>query len=50
MYKILNESPPLSADYEQITSATSSNYPLKVCSHCWIENANVAKRVQIIWL
>ena len=49
MYKIFDESPSRSANYERITSATSSDYPLKFCSYRWIENVNVAKRAQIIW-
>ena len=49
MYKIFDESPSRRANYEQITSASSSDYPLKFCSHRLIENVNVAERTQIIW-
>ena len=36
-------------DYERLTAATHTEYPLKFCAHQWIENASVAKRAQIIW-
>ena len=49
-YKIFDESPSRRADYEKLTGACSpSDYPLKFCSHRWIENASVAKRAQSIW-
>ena len=50
MYKIFDESPSCRAGYEQIISATSSDYPLKFSSYCWIKNVNVTKWAQIIWL
>ena len=49
MYKIFDESPSRRADSERITSATSSDYPLRFSSHRWIENAKAVKRTQIIW-
>ena len=49
MNKIFDESPSRTADYERLTTATSTEYPLEFCAHQWIENASVAKRAQIIW-
>lgn len=49
VYKIFDESPSCRADNKQITSATSSDYPLNFCLYHWIENLNVAKQAQIIW-
>lgn len=49
MYKIFDESPSRRADYERLTFASLSDYPLKFCAHRWIENAIVAKRAQTIW-
>ena len=44
MYKIFHESPFRRADYEKLTSALPTDYPLKFCSHWWAENENVAKK------
>ena len=49
MNKIFDESPSRTADYERLTTATPTEYPLEFCAHQWIENASVAKRAQIIW-
>ena len=43
MYKIVGKSPCRRVDCERIAAATLSDYPSKFCSHCWIENATVAK-------
>ena len=44
MYKIFHESPSCRADYEKLTSALPTDYPLKFSSHRWAENENVAKK------
>ena len=49
LYKIFDGSPSLQADYEKLTMAQFSDYPLQFCTHCWVENQNVAKRSQKIW-
>ena len=49
MFKILQESPSRWADYELLTEALESYYPLKFCSHRWVENEDVAKRAKAVW-
>ena len=46
--KIFDESPSHRVDYERLTAATRTEYPLKFCAHRWIENTRVAKHAQII--
>ena len=46
MNKIFFESPSRRADYERLTAATRTEYPLEFCAHRWIENAKCG---QIIW-
>ena len=43
MFKIFYESPSQWADYEILTEAFESDYPLKFFSHWWVENEDVAK-------
>ena len=43
MYKIFDNSLSRHADYEQLTSAVSSDYLLQFCSHLWVENEQVVK-------
>ena len=49
MYKVFYESPSRRTDYEQLTSAVSSDYPLQFCSHRWAENERVAKRAREVF-
>ena len=49
MYKIFDNSLSRHADYEQLTSAVSSDYLLQFCSHLWVENEQVAKRAREIF-
>ena len=49
IYKIFDESLSGRADYEQSTSALSSDYPLQFCSHRWLENEQVIKRAREIF-
>ena len=49
VYKIFHESPSRRSDYEALTAATESEYPLKFCGHCRVENENVAWRAREIW-
>ena len=49
MFKIFHESPSQRADYELLTEALESDYPLKFCNHQWVENKNVAKRAKAVW-
>ena len=49
MYKIFDESPSQWADFEKLTMAQFSDYPLQFCTHFWVENQDVAKRAQKIW-
>ena len=49
MFKIFHESPSRRADYELLTEALESDYPLKCCSHRWVENEDVAKRAKAVW-
>ena len=48
MYKIFEEAPKHCKKYEEITLAKTSGYPLKFCSHRWVENEIVAKRANEI--
>ena len=45
MDRIFDESPSRRADIEKLTDSVSSDYPLKVCAHRWVEKESVAKRV-----
>ena len=50
MFKLFDESPSRRADYERVTSAENeSDFPLRFCSHRWVENEIVARRAQVIW-
>ena len=49
MFKLFDESPSPRADYERITSASKSDFPLGFCSHRWVENNVVAKKALSIW-
>ena len=49
MFKIFHESPSRRADYEVLTEAQNSDYPLQFCGHRWVENENVAKRAIDVW-
>ena len=49
MYKIFDESASRRADYEKLTMAQFSDYPLQFCTHRWGENQNMAKKAQKIW-
>ena len=49
MFKIFDESPSRRADYERINSASKSDFPLRFCSHRWVENDVVANRALSIW-
>ena len=49
MFKIFHESPSRRADYELLTEAIESDYPLKFCSHQWVENEDVAKCAEAVW-
>ena len=49
VFKIFHESPSRRSDYEALTVATESEYPLKFCGHRWVENENVARRAREIW-
>ena len=49
MFKIFDKSPSRPADYERITSASKSDFPLRFCSHRWVENDVVAKKALSIW-
>ena len=44
MIKLFYESTSCRADYERITSASKSGFPLRFCSHRWVENDVVAKK------
>ena len=51
LHRIFDESPSKRADYEALTQAISSDYPLQFCAHCWVENERVAMRARAreIW-
>ena len=49
LYKIFDGSPSPQADYEKLTMAQFSDYPLQFCTHRWVENQNMAKRAQKTW-
>ena len=49
MFKLFDESPSRSADYERITSASKSDFPFSFCSLRWVENDVVAKKPLSIW-
>ena len=38
LYRIFDESVSRRADYEALTQAISSDYPLLFCAHCWVKN------------
>ena len=48
-FKHGDESPSRRADYEGITSASKSDFPLRFCSHRCAENDVVAKTFLSIW-
>ena len=48
-FKIFHESPSRWVDYKLLTEALESDYPLKFCSHQWIESEDVAKRAKVVW-
>ena len=49
MFKLFDESPSRHADYERVASASKSDFQLLFCSHRWLENDVVAKKVLLIW-
>ena len=49
MFKLFDESPSRCVDYERITSSSKSDFPLRFCSHRWVENDVVAKKALSIW-
>lgn len=44
LFKIFGEGTPRRADYEKLTSSSKTDYPLRFCSHRWLENDIVAKK------
>ena len=49
LYKIFDESPSRSADFELITNAMKNEYPLQFCAHRWEENERVTKKARAVW-
>ena len=49
MFKLFGEILSCHADYERITSASKSDFPLCFYSHRWVENDVVAKKALSIW-
>ena len=49
MFKLFDESTLRRADYERITCASKSDFPLHFCSHRWVENNVVAKKPLSVW-
>ena len=49
LFEIFHESPSRRADYELLTEVLESDYPLKFCSHQWVENEDVAKCAKAVW-
>ena len=45
--RIFKDTPARREDYEKVTG--SSVFPLKFCSHRWLENIPVAERALLIW-
>ena len=41
--RYFHESPPRKVDYEE------EDYPLRFCSHRWVENQDVSKRALTVW-
>ena len=50
LFKIFGEGTPRLVDYEKLTSSSKTDYPLRFCSHIWLENDTVATKPQVIWL
>ena len=50
MSKLFDESPSRRANYERITFASKSDFPLLFCSHRWVENDVFAKKAPSVWL
>ena len=46
--KLFDENPWCCADYERITYESKSDFPLRFCSHRWVEN-DVAKKAVSTW-
>ena len=44
LHRILDKSPSTRADYEALTQAISSDYPLQFCANRWVEKERVATR------
>ena len=42
MYKMFVESLLNQADYEMLAMAQFSDYPLQLCTHCWVKHLNIA--------
>ena len=49
LYKIFDESPSRSADFELITNDMKNDYSLQFCAHRWVENERVAKKARAVW-
>ena len=46
MFELFDESPSRCSDYERIISPSKSDFPLRFCSHRWVENGK--KKLSIL--
>ena len=49
VYTIFHECPSQRSDYQTLTAATDSDYPLNFCGHCWVWNKNFVKTAREVW-